>query len=143
MFRPKKTIPTLVVGAMALFGCGDDSSGGVGGTSGTGGTGGSGGGAGTGGTGGMAGMGGSGGVGGAAAEALDAWCMKYVECYAQYTFEDCLYYNDSVLYYTDPMCFDELTSYLNCESMLSCAEFISDNNSCDPQEAAFFACTSL
>ena len=64
MFRPKKTIPTLVVGAMALFGCGGDSSEGVGGTSGTGGTGGSGGSGGTGGVGGSGGAGGTAGTGG-------------------------------------------------------------------------------
>ena len=80
MLAPKKTIPKLVVGMLALTGCpaATDSM--------PGGSGGDGGGAG--GSGGMAGMAGSGGMGGIGGMTEDdltiaarAWCMGVGECY--------------------------------------------------------------
>jgi hypothetical protein len=77
MFAPKKAIPKLVVGMLALTGCSDAAPGMPGGSGGDGG--------GAGGSGGMAGMGGSGGSGGMADDDLTiaarAWCMKILECY--------------------------------------------------------------
>lgn len=64
----------LMVGSLAVLGCGDDS--GSGGTAGSGGTGGSGGTAGSGGTGGSAGMAGDGGSGGE----IPASCDPDVVC---------------------------------------------------------------
>jgi len=153
MLRPKKTIPTLVVGAMALSGCVYDSRPpGTGGTSGSGGagTGGTGGAGGMGGgAGGMGGMAGTGGVGGAAGtggtgggidDAINAWCMKYAECYAQYTYDDCLAYSGAAFAGVNPLCESELLSYLNCGSALDCQDFYQYNPSCADEFDALTAC---
>jgi hypothetical protein len=93
MFNPKEAIPPIAAAMLALTGCGDssDNGGGDAGAGGTGGTGASG----TGGTGGDGGTGatGTGGDGGAGTggsgggvtpsemqAALEAYCMKFVEC---------------------------------------------------------------
>jgi len=111
MLRPKKTIPGLVVAALALTGCGGGDSalgdhrgaagsgggGGVGGSgarAGGGGIGGSGARAGSGGIGGSGARAGSGGIGGAAGtggtvgpmtmtgQGFEAYCLKLGECYS-------------------------------------------------------------
>lgn len=90
MFEPKKAIPPIAAAMLALTGCGDNSAGdgGSGGGAGSGGNGGSGA-TGTGGTGatgtGGTGATGTGGSGGSVSpttlqKALDAYCMKLVEC---------------------------------------------------------------
>lgn len=146
MLRPKKTIPALVIGAMALFGCGDDSGpagtggtgGGAGGTAGTGGgTGGAGGGAG--GAGGMGGITGTGGIGGAIADALNAWCMVYDTC-MPYQYSCLEVWGSFPNVVSPPECLDQLTSYFNCGSMLDCTEFVNVANSCADELDAFCEC---
>ncbi|MDH3727561.1 MAG: hypothetical protein OER77_08530 [Myxococcales bacterium] len=136
MFRPKETIPKLVVAMLALTGCGGDGNNGTGGSGGSGATGGTG------------GTGGSGGITENLANALNAWCMKLVPCYLEdypdYTVEECIAYN-IVFYGLDQdisaACDVAATSYFECGSMLMCDQLTMLNNDCDPEfNAAGDAC---
>ncbi|MGB5695035.1 MAG: hypothetical protein WBM46_05245 [Polyangiales bacterium] len=129
MFTPKKTIPSLAVAMLALTGCGGDGNTGTGGSGASGGSGGSGGSDGNG-----------------LAAALQAFCMKAVECFPGYTLQDCVnYYNSQIaMYDVTPACEAAATSYFNCGAALSCAELDMYNNSCDDEfDAIFNVCMPL
>ncbi len=128
MLRPKKTIPKLAVAVLALTGCGGDGNNGTGGSGGSGAT------------------GGTGGNGGnALSNALQAFCMKIVDCYSDlypdYTVQDCVdLYNNGYLanYNLDANCEGAIVSYFNCGTALSCNEIMADSNSCDDEFYAIF-----
>ena len=116
-------IPKLAVAALALTGCGD------GGTDGNGGT------------------AGDGGTKDALGEALDAFCVKLVECFPTYynTVGECV--ADLTNYYdiggdVSSQCAAALTSYLQCGEALTCPELANqDGNSCDDEwYAAYDVC---
>jgi hypothetical protein len=115
MFAPKKTIPKLVIGMLALTGCAtttDNMPGGSGGDGGSGGT------AGTGGTGGMAGMGGSGGEGGVGGSDLtNAWrayCVKATDCSGSGSADGCFDYYVAAWLSGDAGCQAAVISYSEC-----------------------------
>ena len=111
MFAPKKVIPKLVVGMLALTGCATTTPGGSGGDGGSGGT------SGTGGTAGMAGSDGSGGVGGVGgSELANAWrafCMKATECSGGDA-DACFEYYLELFLATDADCQAAVISYSEC-----------------------------
>lgn len=135
MLNPKKVIPALAASVLAIAGC-SSSDGNTGGMSGTGGSGGTGGSAGTGGT---AGMGG--GPTDGLANALNAFCMKLVECFPNdyNNAEECTaaisqYYGlDGAV---TPECNMAAISYFDCGTALSCAELEAESNSCDDEATA-------
>jgi hypothetical protein len=139
MFNPRRMIPKLAVAALALTGCGDGVTDGNGGTAGDGGT------AGNGGTAGTAGNGGSGGTNGALGEALDAFCVKLVQCTFYDTVGECVTYLTNYYDLGDDIsseCAAALTSYFQCGEALSCPELESIyGNSCDDEwYAAYDVC---
>lgn len=113
-------IPKLAVASLALTGCGD---------------------------GGTTGNGGTGGTNDALGEALDAFCVKLVECFPAYytSTEQCVNYLTNYYDLGDNIssqCAAALTSYLQCGEALSCAELYAYSNSCDDEwYAAGDACT--
>ena len=113
MFAPKKTIPKLVVGMLALTGCAAATDSMPGGSGGDGGSGGASG------TGGTAGMGGIGGIGGMTDDDLTiaarAWCMELIECwYPQYDPEDCDGFRGDVYRDESAECQAAAISYFEC-----------------------------
>lgn len=131
MLSPKKTIPSLAAAVLALTGCGGDSS--PNGTGGSGANGGTGGSAANGGTGGSGANGGTGGNGGnGLADALNAFCMRVADCYAEYTAQDCIdYYNTIFPSELSAACQAAIISYFDCGIELSCDELAMYSNSCD------------
>jgi hypothetical protein len=109
MLRPKRTIPSLVVAALALTGCGHDNedpaAGGAGGTAGAGGA-----------------------PGSMTAEAAAAFCMKVGECYPNTPYEQyCRDYTaglDLLAGYFSTECDAFLASYFTCLAELSCEEYM-------------------
>ena len=81
-------------------------------------------------------------------EALDAFCVKLVECFPAYynTVGECV--TDLTNYYdvggdVSSQCAAALTSYLQCGEALSCEELDDYNTSCDDQwYAAYDVCTA-
>ncbi len=132
MFNPKKAIPTLAVGVLALAGCGGDSNGGA---------------AGSGGSSGSGGTSGTGGSTGDLQSALNSWCMKLVDCFPGYYagVQDCVNYISEyygIIGNLSPACEAAAASYFDCGSMLSCAELDMFSNDCDDEfDAASEACT--
>lgn len=95
----------------------------------------------------LTGCGGDGDNGGTGAlrDALQAFCMKIVDCYSamypDYTVQDCVnFYNDERLanYNIDASCEAAAISYFNCGTGLSCQEIMADSNSCDDEFYAIF-----
>lgn len=125
MLNPKKTIPNLAAGVLALAGCatGDGAPNG------------------TAGTGGMAGTGGTGGSDGAAlANALSAWCMKHADCFPNRPYyqptDDCISYELS--YYgldgdISAACETAAIGYFDCALGLACPQLDLDKNACDDE----------
>jgi len=138
MLNPKKVIPALAASVLAIAGC-SSSDGNTGGTSGSGGSGGSGGTGGSAGTGGTAGMGG--GLSDGLANALNAFCVKYVDCFPNdyANAEECTNYI-SQYYALDgsltPECESAAISYFDCGALLSCADLDMESNSCDDEATA-------
>jgi hypothetical protein len=138
MFEPKKMIPAIAAGVLALTGCSSDD----GNTAGSGGTGGT---AGTGGSGGTAGVGG--GPSDALANSLSAFCMKVVDCFPSYygTPEECVDYISN--YYglaggISPACEAAAISYFDCGAALTCEQLDAESNACDDEaDAAEQACS--
>lgn len=152
MLRPKKTIPGLVVAALALTGCGEGEGAPVdrrgetvgGGAAGHGGAGGQGGAPslgldvrGAGGAGGIAGFGlgssgGAGGAGGAAgpvsqaAQGVEAYCMKLDECYPGLPYySGCVVAWENVdlmAYSLSNECDAVIGAYLSCLADLTCEQ---------------------
>ena len=86
----------------------------------------------------LTGCGGDGGgssTGGTLDDALQAFCMKLVDCFPRYyTMQGCLNYYDSV--FPDNIssnCEAALVSYFNCGTALSCSELDTYSNSCDDE----------
>lgn len=145
MFDPKKVIPALAAGVLALTGCGGSDDG-TGGAAGSGGTAGSGGSAGAGGTAGSGGTAGTGGIGGDLGNALNAFCMKLVECFPEYYMNTPTCVSDITEYYgiigeISPACEAAAASYFDCGSMLTCDQLDLISNDCDDEfNAAADAC---
>jgi len=143
MFKPKKVIPTLAASVLAIAGCasGDGDPGGTAGSGGSTGTGGS------------AGSGGTAGMGGGPTDgltnALNAFCLKYVECFPNdYNNADECAATISQYYGLDGTvsaeCNSAAISYFDCGAALSCAELDMESTSCDPQgTAAEQACVGI
>lgn len=112
MLRPKKRIPSLVVAALALTGCGEDAT------------------LGSAGTGGTAGTGGSPGSGGADSgpvqDGLKAFCMRVGECFPNADYEagcvDSLSYFELLSQYFNDECNMILGGYFYCLAESSCAD---------------------
>lgn len=142
MLNPKKEIPKLLVGMLALTGCSDSSpdgmtggsggngagggsngTGATGGAGATGGSAGTGGGGAAGGTGGTGGMAGSGGFGNRPTDdIIRDWCMREIfECVdgQQDEQEECVnYYRALYSYYADefsPVCATTWLTFFDCE----------------------------
>jgi len=138
MFEPKKMIPAIAAGVLALTGCSSDD-GNTAGGSGAGGT------AGTAGSGGTAGAGG--GPSDALANSLSAFCMKLVDCFPSYygTPGECADYISN--YYglgdgVSPACEAAAISYFDCAAPLTCEQLDADPSACDDEAtAAEQACT--
>jgi hypothetical protein len=135
MFKPKKAIPTLAASVLAIAGC----------ASGDGDPFGSAGSGGTAGTGGSAGSGGTAGTGGGPTDgltnALNAFCMKLVDCFpGDYADADECAMFISQYYGIDGAvsaeCNNAAISYFDCATPLSCAELDLESNSCDAQATA-------
>jgi len=145
MLRPKKTIPALVVAALALTGCGESALGdhrgaAGGGSGGGGGVGGSGARAGSGGGGGSGASAGSGGVGGAAgtggtvgpmtmtAQGFEAYCLKLGECYLDMSYSaGCLAQLPNIDLLSQSLsseCDALIGSYFTCLAELPCDELM-------------------
>jgi hypothetical protein len=143
MFKPKKVIPTLAASVLAIAGCASGDGDPIG-TAGSGGSAGTGGSAGSGGT---AGMGG--GPTDGLTNALNAFCMKLVECFpGDYADADACADYISQYYGLDgavtPECNMAAISYFDCGADLSCAALDMDSNSCDDEaNAAEQACTAI
>jgi len=105
---------------LALTGCGDDGGGGTGGSGASGGSGG-------------------GGMSENLTNALNAWCMKLVDCYSDaypdYTVQECLDYviDDYNLDGISAECDAAATSYFECGAQLVCDELLMLSNECDPE----------
>ena len=145
MFRPKRTIPKLTVAFLAIAGCGDSSGGG-----GSNGTAGAGGDPGTGGVPGTGGNNNTGATGGdgvpslseALQAAVDAFCIRRIDCIGGNPVE-CV--NDYARYYGDYAfmegCEEALVSYFSCMAELPCG---SDDDPCGSESmAATDACPTL
>ena len=101
MFKVKRAIPRLAAASLALTGCGD-------------------------GDGGAGGAGGAGGVGGAPEPidaAIEQFCMKVVECYEEQTQSSCEANERAFASGFSDNCLPLWTSYLECMSSVSCAQF--------------------
>ena len=126
MFNPKRAIPTLAVGALTLAGCGGDSNGGSGGSGGT---------------------AGAGGGTGDLESALNAWCMKLVDCFPGYYdgVQECVNYVSEyygIIGNISPACEAAAVSYFDCGARLSCEELDMSSNDCDDEfNAAGDVCT--
>jgi hypothetical protein len=119
MFAPKKTIPKLVIGMLALTGCSDAAPGMPGGSGGT------------------AGSGGTGGIGGTAgndlANATEAWCMKIGTCYGG-AVQGCIDVYVGYASGTSDECQAALISYFECiGEQPGCVDF----SACDDYGDAF------
>ncbi|UCH29647.1 MAG: hypothetical protein JSV06_01095 [Myxococcales bacterium] len=120
MFNPKKMIPPLAAGALALTGCGGDESGSAG----------------------------SGGSGGSDLEdALSAWCMNLAGCFPNSPYYQptgfCISYH--LNYYCldesiTPECEAAAISYFTCSAGLECADFYAPDECDDEGAAAEAAC---
>lgn len=68
------------------------------------------------------------------AAALQAFCMKRVECFG-YALEVCVDYRNPLIAALDltPVCEAAITSYFNCGAALSCSEVGEYNNSCSDE----------